>query len=190
VVSTCSKGKGIRPGRRLVEKQDRRIQGHGPGDGGSLAHPATELGRHLVLVALQVHHFQLHPGNPLPRRAGQVRELLQDEADVLQERHGAEERPVLVHDADPSQQGQEVSPFGGDNVHTTDQHSALRGLVQSDHALEKRALATAGTAQDDKDFTRHDLEADVTHHHEVAIGNGHVFHANDRLGLCLSHHGP
>ena len=62
--------------------------------------------------ALELHQLELHPGDELHRLVGELGVLLQRQADVLGERHGAEQRAELVHHADPRRIASRSAPVG------------------------------------------------------------------------------
>ena len=58
-------------------------------------------------------------------------------------------------------------------------------MFQTDHVLEKAALAAAGPAHDHEDFSLPDPGIDLAHHHISAISHGQVANLDLWDGLAL-----
>src|SRR3972149_1432734 len=80
---------------------------------------------------------------------------------VPEARQRPQERPALVHDADPAQELPPRLALGGGDVLALDPDVARGGAVEPDHVLQQRALAAARAAQDHEDLAPPDLERDV-----------------------------
>jgi hypothetical protein len=62
-------------------------------------------------------------------------------------------------------------------------------LEETDHVLQERALAAAAAAHDDEDRAARDLEVQVAHEDEAAVGHGEIAHGDVRVvpgGLVAS----
>ena len=94
------RGDRIESGRRLVEKQHLRVERHGAGDGGALLHAAAQFRRHVIVEAAKSDALQLQRGDHANRIGRQIGKFLQRQTDIVQNRHRAEQRAALIHDAE------------------------------------------------------------------------------------------
>ena len=58
-------------------------------------------------------------------------------------------------------------------------------LVEADHVLQQRALAAARAAEDDEHLAAPHVEGHVLEQRDVAVADGEVAHADDRLGTSV-----
>ena len=109
--------------RRLVEEQDHRIERHRARDRRALLHAARDLRRQVAGERTEADERQLHPRDQLDLVGREVRVLLERQPHVLGERHRAEQRARLVHDADLAQDRAPRVAFGGDDVVAVDRYT-------------------------------------------------------------------
>ncbi len=184
------RGDRVQPGRRLVEKEDLRIEGHRPGDPRPLLHPAAELAGQVIGIAAQPDQAQLHHGDQFAGGRRQMGQLLHGEADVLQQGHRAEQRPALVGDADPAQDLLPLAAGGGDDVLRPEEDPPPLGLQQADHVFQQGALPRAGPSQDDEDLPPVDLEGDILQDQLLLVAGGQVLHPDDAFPLPCQFRSP
>ena len=153
---------GIQIGQRLIEQQQPRMDGQGPGDGHTLLLPAGELARQAPSQRLQLHQPQ-HLRHPrLTFGAGETPHL-QPEGDVARHAEMREQRIVLKHHAHIAQirrQMADALTFQRDLarrcVHKPRDHAQCRGFAaagrteQHDHLalfnLQRHAIGRQGLA--------------------------------------------
>src|SRR4029434_5295665 len=84
---------GVQASRRLVEEQQRRIEGERSRDAGAFLHPAGELGGKMILEALEAHEAELRTHHDVDRWRVEGAPLAQRQGDVLRARHRAYHGP-------------------------------------------------------------------------------------------------
>ncbi len=112
---------GIEARRWLVEEQDHRIERHCARDRRALLHAARDRDRQMSGELLEPHQRELHPADQVDRLGRQFRVFLQRQAHVLEQRHRAEQRARLVHDADLAQDRRARVPFRRGDVVAIDE---------------------------------------------------------------------
>ena len=191
----------VQGGDRLVEDDDLRLEGEGPGDGDALALTAGEL----VGVAA---HDRARQGDHV-EQLGDARLALLGGADPVDPQRfldDAEDRVHRVqgavgvledrlHDAP---QGEELLGPQGGQVHPVVEHLAGGGVDEVQDDVGNRGLARAGLAHERRRRALADAEADVVDGGEglvLALGAAHledlgeVLHAQDLLGGARSQAG-
>src|SRR5450755_3932365 len=176
------RGNRVESGRRLVQKQDRRIEGHGARDRCALLHAATDLGGHVATECVEADQLELHLGNEIDGIVVERRVFLERQADVFQQRHRAKQRTALVCDADFLEDRAARVALRGDDIVAVDVDRSGHRFVEPDHVLHERALATARAAEDDEYLTPVDGEVDVAHQHVAVVAGGKMLDADDRIG--------
>jgi hypothetical protein len=176
------RGDRVESRRRLVEKEDARVQGHGPGDSRALLHSSRQCGRLARGGGEQTDLVELRRGDEILLFRSQIRELVERKPHVLQHRHGPEQRPALIHHAELAQQAEPVLAFGRHDVLAVEEDSARSGVKEADHGLQERALPAARTAEDHEDLAGADVERHVLLDHVVTVGDRDVFDRDDRRG--------
>jgi hypothetical protein len=137
---------GVEVPGRLVGEHDIRAGDQGAGAGDALLLAAGQLGRLVAQPVAEADRVD-HRGQPfligLP--AGQV----EGKRDVLERGQGRDQVERLEHEADPvaAEVGQLLLRQGG-QVDLTEQHLAVRRLVQPGETVQQRRLPRAGRPHD------------------------------------------
>ena len=159
---------GIKPGGRLVEKDDPRLRNQGPGQGDALLHAAGNLGRVFVQDVRQLQALGHGPHTVARLGLAQAQGLAQGQGNILGHRHGVEKRHVLKHVTAPAAKGPAlVAAHGRQRLALKQDVAGVLGH-KPDDVLEQNALAFAGLADDGRDH---------------ALGHDHVHAAQHRLSL-------
>src|SRR5215813_7516198 len=164
-------GDRVEAGRRLVEKEDARVERESARDRRPLLHAAGELGGHPDRRGQKVHLVELRHGDEVPFLPGQLRELVERQADVFEDRQRTEEGAALIHDAELAQEPQPVLALGLHQVLAVDPDFPGERLVESDHDLEDGALARPRASENDEDLAAADLEVEILLDHPVAVSD-------------------
>jgi len=148
----------VQAGRRLVIQNDPWRQGDRSGQGDPLPHPARQVGRLLVLGALEPYKAErlrdplsdltLRHGCMFPERVG----------DVLRHREGIEERRTLEDHPDLLPDPNELIFRQRYDVLPLDENLARLRLEQANDQLQSDALADPAPADDGNRLTRLDRE--------------------------------
>ena len=77
-----------------------RVERHRARDRRALLHAARDLVRQVPGECVEPDQLELHPRDEIDRVGRQVREFLERQPDVLEQRHRAEQRARLVHHAE------------------------------------------------------------------------------------------
>jgi hypothetical protein len=144
------------------------------GQTGPLAHAAADLRRIVVLETGQTGQGQLERGLLADLVVIEVGVLLQRQAHVLGQGHGAPQGAALEEDARTPQDAAALFFGTGPDVRIAVKHLAALGLLEAHERAQERALAAAGTAHDEEDVIGGHIEIDVTHEHEGAVAQGQV----------------
>src|SRR5713101_1185005 len=177
---------GVESGRRLVEEEDVRVQGHGPGQAGPLAHAAADLGGIEVLEPGEPGQGELERGDLGDPIGTQVRVLAKRQLDVLRQRHGAPQGSALIQDAHAAEHPLPDGQLGRPEALAVVEHVASQGLGQPDHVPEERALAASAASHDHKDVAGTDGEAEIAL--DDALPVSHVDVADLDPGLASRGH--
>jgi len=148
----------VKASRRLVKKKNFRIEGHRPGQAGSLFHAPAQFGRQMVFISFQAHDIQLYFYKKAQRLRGEVRVLSDGKRDVFGKGHGTEKGTALIEDADFSENIHQCHGVSFRNILTVNDDLAGMRLIKPHKVLEKRAFPAAAAAEDDKDLTLIDIE--------------------------------
>jgi hypothetical protein len=183
------RGHRVEPAGRLVEEDDVGIERHRAGDRGALHHAAADLGRREVARAAEVDEPQLRLRDEVHRLVRDARVLLEREADVLHQRHVAEQRAELVHHAEALQDREAPLALRLRDVLARDEDAARERPVQADQVLEQHRLPAARAAEDREHLAAPDLERDVLVDDEVAEPGPEVLDPDDGLLLRVRTHG-
>ena len=181
-VVQAPRGQGVEPRRGLIQVEDRRVEGQGPGQAGPFAHPAADFGRVVVLEAGQAHQGQLEPRDRL-RVLGRKGPLLdQGQGDVLGQRHRAPERGSLIEDAEALLQRFALVVVRRPEGLALVEDVAVSGALQADHVPHQRALPAAAVSHHHEDLSASDREGEVPLDHGIAVRHRQVphFHRRDR----------
>src|SRR5262249_9994967 len=136
-----------------------------------LLHAAGELGGHPDRRGQKVHLVELRHGDEVLFLPGQLRELVERQANVFEDRQRTEEGAALVHDAELAQEPQPGFALGPHQVLAVDPDFPGERLVESDHDLEDGALARPRASENDEDLAASDLEVEILLDHPVAVAD-------------------
>ncbi len=167
---------GIKRAKGLVEQQHGGLDGEGPGERDALALAARELVGIALFEARELDQIeQLHgaAADLAGGRAGGARAHLEAERDVLEDRHMAEQRIVLEHEAD-------IALLDGlfRGIGIAKEYLAGGGHFQARNEPQQRGLARAGWPQQRDQFTRTDIERDIVECGETVEFLAHIDYAN------------
>jgi hypothetical protein len=171
--------KGIQSGRGLVQKENIRIQGHGPGNGRPFFHaPGQFVGQQVGPVS-EVHHVQFDPGNGLGRVRREMGKFPQGKHDIVQHGHGAEKGPVLEGNPDAPEQAVSCIAPGRDHVLPVKEDLPFDRGLKTGHVFEYRAFPAAGAPQNDEHLSLADLKIQVFHDGCPVVTGPEVFDLYD-----------
>ena len=191
----------VQGGHRLVADDQLGLCGQGPGNHDPLALAAGELVGIAVHVGLvEAHHLQelLHPGLPgagLGVQAPDAHGLLDD----LPHRHAGVQGAVgvLEHDLHILAHGPQLALVLGHQVHAVKLDAALGGLDEPQHRPGQGGLAAAGLPHQAQGLPLVEVEGDVVHRLDVALGAegpaldgeplAHILHIQQHAGIGRRH---
>ena len=82
------RAQGVKPGRRLVKKDDLRVQRQRAGEPGPLLHPSADFRGIVILESGQPHLRELERGNGAPGPGRQRSVIFQRQGDIFRQRAG------------------------------------------------------------------------------------------------------
>src|SRR5438045_3059763 len=130
---------------------------------------------------LEADQLELHPADQVDRVVVEIRVFLERQTDIFEQRHRAEQRARLVHDADLAQYLVERRVVRRHDVVTVDHDTSRLRRIEADHVLQQRALAASRAAENDEDLAASHLEAHVVEQDEIAVAGGQAFDMNNRV---------
>ena len=148
-------GEGIEGTERLVEQEDRRLEGERSRDREPLTHPAGELARPRSRPVAQADQAQEVPRASLARGRAHAAHL-EREGDVGEGRAPRQQAGLLEHEADPGIRSRDRATLDLDGAGCGSQEPR-------DHPQERALAASVGTDQGD-DGSPVDLEVDPPEH--------------------------
>ena len=142
----------VEGGERLVEQQDRRLDGERPGQRHALLLAARELARQALAEGAELDHVEHAVDAPSDLGAA-LAAGAQPIGHVLDHRHVREEGVVLEDDADIALVGRQMVDAGA-----VDQHAAAGLADEARDDAQQGGLAAAGGAEQGHDLARLDGE--------------------------------
>src|SRR5262249_29946745 len=158
-------------GRWFVQEQNAGIERQRPRDRGALDHPAGKLGRHPDGGGKQTHEIELAESHEVSFAEVEVAEFVERQADGLEDRHRAEERPSLIHDSESPQQPKAIVALGADQVFSVEEDLSGHRRDEADHDLEDRALPGTRTPEDDEHLAPANLKVEALLDHPVSVAD-------------------
>ncbi len=173
LVNLCS-GHRIEAGAWLVTEENLRVEGHGSGEGGSLAHAAGQFSWHEVDGMSEPNLFKSCPHDLLYELSIDIGVHLEGERDVLADSQRIQQGAVLKHDADPAQESL-LLRFSKIMQGTVEEsHTAGARRCETDDRLQQGGFATAAATDDDGHITGLDSKIDTAQNSGIAVGDVQV----------------
>ncbi len=181
-----SRADRVQPCRGLIEEEDVRVEGHGPGQGGPFLHASADLRRIIVFKTGQTDQGKLQ-GDQFPDPAGiELRIVLKGQGYILGEGHRTPECSILVQDSEPAHHPHSLRGIDVPEARVPVEHFPSQRLFQPDQDLEKCALPAAASAHDDEDVSLVYRKGEVALKDKSAVRHGEVLNDDVGLGHSLS----
>ena len=180
----------VEAGRRLIEKQQFRIERQRARERCPLEHAAAQLGRILRPgLGLEAGQGELPRRDFIDQRIIQIGMLAQRQPDVFAHVQGAEQAAVLEHDSQAPAQVEHRLLVERLNVGPEHPDRAGVRAVQQDHFAQQRRFAGAAAADEREDLRAAHLEIEAGMHHMSAEARRQVADFDDHgVVVCVTRH--
>jgi hypothetical protein len=174
------RGDGIEPRGGLVAQQDGRIQGHGPGQPGPLAHTPGKLPGKILNERFEAHQTQLHAHHLLDHVLVEGGVLAKRQGHVLPKGQRPQKRPVLEQHPQAPPHGHALVGRHGRQIRAVDQDAPGPDRHQVQEGAQQSGLAASRAAQNDADFACGQLRGDVAQDDALAVAHADAFQDDPR----------